>query len=121
MRHPPFRCELSHAETLLDQLCETAEFRKRPIWAIAVMWNHLHFVVSAPDDPDPDRLLADFKAYGSRTLNRRFSPNEPGRWWTDKGSKRKLPNDDAVAAAIQYVVAQLSPLVVWTAARGRIV
>jgi hypothetical protein len=35
-------------------------------------------------------------------------------WWVDSGSKRKLPNRQAVLAAIKYVVDQKNPLLLWT-------
>ncbi len=122
LKHAPVECTPDMAETLFRQFQETAAFRKRPLWAVAFMWNHMHMVVHAPDDPDPDRLLGDFKAYGSRALNRAFSPRDAGRWWTDKGSKRKLGDDADVAAAIRYVAQeQPAPLLVWSLRDGRIV
>ena len=45
--------------------------------------------------------MADFKAYGSRALNRRYGRPPSETWWTDKGSKRKLPNEEALAAAVR--------------------
>jgi hypothetical protein len=72
-------------------------------------------VVQVPDDPEPDKILADFKAYASRSLNRKFGQHPSETWWTSKGSKRKLKDDQALAAAIQYVLRkQPDPLIVWS-------
>ncbi|MBA4019292.1 MAG: hypothetical protein C0483_19170 [Pirellula sp.] len=122
LKHAPISCTVVMAETLFRQFQETATFRKRPLWAVAIMWNHMHMVVHAPDDPAPDRLLGDFKAYGSRALNRACSEQVAARWWTDKGSKRKLGDDADVAAAIHYVTQeQPEPLLVWSLRDGRII
>jgi hypothetical protein len=80
------------------------------------MANHVHIVLGVPGDPDPEDLLRDFKAYGSRALNKRWPRPESDTWWTESGSKRKLPNETAVLAAIRYVIEQEHPLLVWTAA-----
>ena len=86
------------------------------------MGNHFHLVVRVPDDPDPTRLLGDFQAYAARRLNREFGRPVSDEWWTEGGSKRKLKDDAAVAAAVNYVLfKQHRPLVVWCPERGRLV
>jgi REP element-mobilizing transposase RayT len=109
------------AEVLFAKFIETAEHRGRPLVAVAIMANHFHLLVNAPDDPDPTRLLADFKAYGSRALTRRYGAPESASWWTDNGSKRKLDTEPSVNAATRYIVEQEFPLLIWTLAKGRIV
>lgn len=122
MNGPPIFFDLDKAELVLAQFQETAAYRGHALHAVSVMVNHLHFVVQVPDDPDPSRLLADYKAYGSRALNRRYGKPPSETWWTTKGSKRKLKDDEALAAAINYVLyKQPSPLVVWSPEMGRIV
>jgi len=122
MKGPPIYFDLEKAETVLGQLQETAAYRRRVLRAVAVMYNHLHLVVQVPDDPDPGQMLADFKAYCSRALNRRFGTPPSDTWWTTKGSKRKLKNEEALAAAIYYVLyKQPNPLLVWSPETGRIV
>jgi REP element-mobilizing transposase RayT len=73
------------------------------------MRNHVHVVLGVPGDPEPDTLLRDLKSYASRALGARAS----GKWWTRSGSRRKLPDDAAVAAAIKYVRRQKFALAVW--------
>src|SRR5262249_54952481 len=57
--------------------------------------NHVHVVLTA--NRTPDVVMEQFKAWATRHLK----PTCPGRlrWWTEKGSKRKLWNDDDLAAA----------------------
>src|SRR5205823_2545637 len=81
------------------------------ILALAVMANHVHVVVGVPGDPDPERILADFKAWATRRLKRGW----PGRedWWTAGGSKRRKKTPAAIRAAVVYVQDQPGALVVW--------
>ena len=72
-----------------------------------------HLVVAVIKDPDPEEILRDFKAYGSGRLNRTFGKPASDTWWTVSGSKRKLPNEPAVRAAVEYVRNQYDPLVLW--------
>jgi REP element-mobilizing transposase RayT len=122
MKGPPIYFDQVKAEVVLAQFQETAEYRGRVLRAVSVMYNHFHMVVQVADDPRPGRVLADFKAYGSRALNRRFGKPPSETWWTDKGSKRKLKDEEALAAAIHYVLyRQPNPLVVWSPETGRLV
>lgn len=115
MTGPPVYLDSETAGVLLLQFRETAAYRRWELAAVAVMYNHFHLVVRVPDDPDPRKVLADFKAYGSRSLNRRYGEPPSGTWWTTNGSKRKLPDDRAVVSATNYVLKkQPNPLVVWS-------
>ena len=78
------------------------------------MANHRHLVVGVSGDPQPERLLQGFKSYGSRALNRRWKRPISGSWWSESGSKRKLPDERAVLSAIEYTIGQEYPLVIWT-------
>jgi REP element-mobilizing transposase RayT len=111
----PIRLTQTQADVLLHQFQETATYRERQLLAVGIMANHCHLVVGTPGDPDPSKLLADFKSYGSRSLNRRWPKPASGTWWTDSGSKRKLPDANAILATIKYVIEQAYPLVIWTA------
>jgi hypothetical protein len=75
------------------------------------MANHVHVVVGVPGDPEPERLLADFKAWGTRRLNRGWGRRE--HWWTQGGSRRRKKAAAALRAAIEYVRDQPRALVVW--------
>ena len=86
------------------------------------MANHFHIVVTMEDDPAPKKILADFKAYASRVLNRRYGQPPSETWWTTNGSKRKLRNEQALTDAINYVLyKQPHPLVIWCPDLGRLV
>jgi REP element-mobilizing transposase RayT len=115
LRGTPIRIDEEKAQVLLHQFQETAAHRGWMLRAVAIMNNHVHLVVSVQSDPDPTKMLGDFKAYGSRALNARWGKPPGDRWWTYAGSKRKLPDERAVQAAISYVRSQSQPLIVWLA------
>jgi hypothetical protein len=50
--------------------------------------------------------MAILKAYASKVLNQRFSPDKPSRWWTEDGSTRWLFDESSVVAARKYVLTQ---------------
>ena len=101
------------AQVLLKQLRATAEFRKGTLLAAAVMSWHLHLVVGTSGEVASEKLLQDFKAYGSRALNQRWSKPPNGTWWTESGSRRKLPHKNAVKFAVRYVSLQPGVLATW--------
>lgn len=106
----------------MAQFQETAAYRGWTLRAVAIMANHFHLVVQVQGDPEPRKMLIDFKAYGSRVLNRRYGKPASDTWWTTNGSKRKLSADQALDNAINYVLyKQLHPLLVWSPETGRIV
>ena len=109
----PIFLGLAHAQCLWDQFQETARHREWHIFAVAIMRSHMHLVVGVQGDPEPKEILKSFKSYGSRALNRKWRRPESGTWWTESGSKRKLPDEAAVIDAIEYVANQPSPLLVW--------
>ena len=103
---------------LKDQFEETARFRQWSILAVAIMPNHIHLVVGVPGDPEPDALLRDFKAYGSRALNRRHPRPASGTWWTEGGSRRKVKDQAHLDAVIAYVLRQQGALLIQPGERG---
>ncbi|HEY1380038.1 MAG TPA: transposase [Gemmataceae bacterium] len=113
LRSPPVRVTVEQARALVAQFRETASYRGWQLLAAAVTANHVHLVTGVPGDPDPTKVLGDYKAYGSRALNRRWGRPPAGTWWTYDGSKRKLRDERAVRDAVVYVRDQPYALVVW--------
>jgi REP element-mobilizing transposase RayT len=113
MNGPPIRLTHDQATTVTAQFHETAAYRNWLLLAVGVMANHIHIVVGVPGDPEPDKLLHDFKAYASRRLNRNWARPMNGTWWTESGSKRKLRDEQAIREAVKYVQDQEYPLVIW--------
>jgi hypothetical protein len=74
--------------------------------------------VGVRGDPDPAKLVHDFKSYATRALKSHGHQPAGARWWTESGSRRKLPDERAVRAAVEYVLRQYLPLVIWSGERG---
>jgi hypothetical protein len=105
------------ADVLLTQLQETADYRHWWLRGVALMANHVHLVVGVAGDPEPEKVIGDFKSYGSRALNLRWGKPVNGSWWSGgSGSKRKLSDETAVRAALEYLRRQAFPLMLWFAA-----
>jgi hypothetical protein len=115
LKGEPIRIHREQAQALLAQFQETATYRGWQLRAAAIMCSHFHLVVGVAGDPEPTKVLGDFKAYGSRALNRRWGKPRNGTWWTYDGSKRKLGGEQALSSAIEYVRNQPGALVVWIA------
>lgn len=114
MNGPPVWLNVDHAKVVLAQFRETEQYRGWEILAAAVMANHFHLVVGAPDTVSSDTLLRDFKSYASRALNKRWPRPQSGTWWTQSGSRRSLPDERAVENAVRYVLNQERPLAVYS-------
>ena len=82
---------------------ETCAIRGWHILAINVRTNHVHVVV-AVGSTDPDKVLLAFKANATRQMR------ADGVWtsdlspWVEKGSKRRLWNEQSVWNACDYVL-----------------
>jgi REP element-mobilizing transposase RayT len=115
LKAPPVHLSVKHAERLLEQFRETASFRQWELLAVAIMFNHFHTVVGVPGDPSPSKILADFKSWGTRILTKHFGEPASKTWWTERGSKRKLPDERAVGGAVRYVLyEQPAPLITYS-------
>ncbi len=112
----PILLNSNQAECALAQLRETAAYRQWNLLAAAVMRNHVHLVVVADDAAKSADLLRTFKSYASRALNADNSKPIGGRWWTTSASRRSLPDEGAVAAAVRYVREQPGALAVYAEA-----
>lgn len=113
LKCPAISLSSSQAEVLWQQFQETANIRNWQILSVAIMRTHVHLLVYVENDPAPENVLRDFKAYGSRSLNSKWQKPASGTWWTESGSKRKKATQRAVVAAVRYVANQANPLLVW--------
>jgi len=60
----------------------------------------------------PSKILGHSQSGGTRTLGNHFGEPASKSWWTERGSKGKLPSAEAIAPAIHYgLYTQPDPLV----------
>ena len=85
------------------------------------MANHVHWIVGVLGDPDPEDIMRDLKAYGSRALSKKWGKPASDTWWTENGSTRKLKDEAAVIETTDYVLRrQKAPLLLWGEIEGRL-
>ncbi len=72
MLGPPITLSIAQAEAIFRQFYETATHRNWELRAVGIMGKHVHLVVGVKGDPDPYKVLGDFKSYASRALNKKW-------------------------------------------------
>ena len=106
-KHSTARLTASVASEVAKSLLETSVARGWFIPRAAILFNHVHVVITKcpHDGPLVRRLL---KGRGPC----RSPPVVPQRehWWTKGGSDRYLNDDASIAGAIHYVANQFEPL-----------
>ena len=101
-------------------ITDHCRIRRWQLLAVSCRTQHVHVVVAAPNR-DPDEVMDQFKAWCTRRLKEHLSskPEAPAKvpglkpdaqakvrenWWTQRGSKRRLFDEDSVEAAVRYVL-----------------
>ena len=89
----------SVVETAIRNVCV---FRSYGLVAINVRTNHVHVVVSAPEQPE--KIINAFKANATRELRTAKLVDTDTRVWSRGGSRRYLWKSNQVQGAIAYVI-----------------
>jgi REP element-mobilizing transposase RayT len=102
-KYPVVYLSQDQARTVVRSLVETADKRNWRILRGAIMYNHIHVVVTeCPDDgPGVRRIL---KGNSQTQLSK--IRGKPKRWWTAGGSNRYLHTEEAIRATIRYIAEQ---------------
>ena len=97
-----------HAAAAAYAICDSCAVREWRVLRAALMWNHVHVIVSnCPDDgPEVRRVL---KGVSQNAICKHDGKSQ--RWWTAGGSDRYLHGERAIAAATNYVASQPGVLV----------
>jgi REP element-mobilizing transposase RayT len=86
----------------LKSLRDVSAYRGWTLLAAHVRTNHVHVVTMA--NCKPEWVMNAMKSYSSRALNNAALDSLDRRRWARHGRTRYLWTEDAVRAAIQYVV-----------------
>jgi len=106
------RARLQSEPALLDEKCracvettihEVADHRDWSVLALHVLVNHVHVVITTPDDVPPKKALNDFKSWATRRLREQELVPQGVRIWAEHGSTRYLNTAESVHAACHYV------------------
>ncbi|MCO6511481.1 MAG: transposase [Aridibacter famidurans] len=103
LKSDPVRLSRYMRKCVGKSIRETCEYFNWPLLALNIRTNHVHIVVSI-GTYSAQKALAKFKSYATRDLRHDELWEEEHSPWTLKGSTRYLWNDEAVDAAIDYVV-----------------
>ncbi|MCW5859701.1 MAG: transposase [Caldilineales bacterium] len=102
MDQPPYALDAARRDVVLAAIQEVCHHRNWVLLAAHVRTTHAHVVVQAV--AKPEKVMNDFKAYASRSLNQVGFENSERKRWTRHGSTLYLWKRDEVVAAIHYVV-----------------
>ena len=81
---------------------EVCRHRMYRLHALNVRTNHVHSVVSS--EAKPEKIMEAFKSYATRSLRSSGLVHAGCKIWSRHGSTRYLWKDEAVVAAINYVL-----------------
>ncbi|HYX29367.1 MAG TPA: transposase [Pyrinomonadaceae bacterium] len=102
MTQEPVLLSESQRAAIKDAISEVCKHRGYDLWAVNVLTNHLHAVVSAQLPPEP---IADaFKSYSTRKLRELGLIGKQVRPWARGKSRRYLWKSKHLSRAIDYVM-----------------
>ena len=103
MNREPVRLDAARRRIVQAAVRETCEIRRWHLYAMNVRTNHAHIVLAGFGNR-PEIALNAFKANSTRQMR------QAGQWpsektpWAEKGSIRRLWNEQSIAAAMDYVI-----------------
>jgi REP element-mobilizing transposase RayT len=100
--HDPVTLDARRRAAVQAAVVEVCAYRGWTLVAVNVRTTHVHAVVAAP--AAPEKVLSDFKAYGTRRLRRENLVAADLRVWSGHGSTRYLWKEEQVVAAVDYVL-----------------
>jgi REP element-mobilizing transposase RayT len=110
MTHAEASLNTGESLAVLDAIRQTCTCRNWKLIAAHIRRTHVHLVVDGI--ADVSGTMRDLKAYASRALNREGAR----RRWARGGNASRLPDPNAVRAAVRYVVdGQGPPMAVYLA------
>ena len=114
MTEDAYRLSPEQRKAVEAQVAETCHYRGWHLHAVNCRSNHIHVVVSAPNNIQPKKIVADMKSWATKRLKTlAYASGYEGvgennacreNWWAERGSTRYLYNQKALDAAIFYVM-----------------
>ena len=103
LKHPPFVLSPAAREVVARTIHDHAEHREWTVHALNARSTHVHVVVQAPRGVEPETMMGQFKASGSRRLRERGLIGEGARVWTPHGSTKHLVEAEGLMSTVHYV------------------
>ena len=114
MTEPALTLDAEQRRLVEDTVRKHCTIRGWHLHAVNCRTQHVHLVVTAPNR-SPEEVMDQFKAWCTRRLKERerrrgiSDPHIRQKWWTQRGSKRRLYDEKSVEAAIAYVLEEQGP------------
>ena len=104
MKQPPFVLDEAGRAVVGQAIRDHCEVRGWGIHALNVRTNHVHVVVACQPRYRPERVVAEFKSWGTRRLRAGGLIDADRRVWTDHGSTRWINTEEGLFEAYDYVM-----------------
>ena len=98
----PVTLDTTQRKIVSSAITDVCKHRSYLLRALNVRSNHVHSVVSRAIKPE--KIVNDFKAYGTRALRREWQFSSQQRIWARGASTRYLWKPKHVEAAVDYVL-----------------
>ena len=102
LKQPPVKLSRRQRAAIDFSIRETCTIRKWDFWALNVLTNHLHCVITA--NCNPKTVLVALKANATRSMSTAGCWSSDLSPWARGGSKKYLWTEEELANAIAYVV-----------------
>lgn len=102
MIQPAYTMDAGERQIVCDAIVELCREKGWRLWAMHVLSNHVHVVVTV--DRDPGRVMSDLKARASRNLTRAGFDDAARKRWTRHGSTLHLFDEATIANKIDYTL-----------------
>jgi REP element-mobilizing transposase RayT len=100
MKETPVLLDPAQRSLVEHTIGDHCAIRQWQLHAVNARSNHVHVVVTAP--LPPDQVMNQFKGWCSRRLSEQFVRRK--RWWTLRGSKKWINDEEYLQNAIRYVL-----------------
>jgi REP element-mobilizing transposase RayT len=100
MRHEPFLLDATSAAVLEQAVEEVCTHRQWRLFVVHARTNHVHIVVGAA--LSPERMMNDFKVWGTRHLRENGCAAPDQTVWAEHGSTPYLWTEAQLRGAIDY-------------------
>jgi REP element-mobilizing transposase RayT len=98
----PIALDEAGRSAVQSAMVEVCAYRCWRLLALHVRTTHVHAIVAA--EKPPEKVMNDFKAYGTRRLRREGLVKADTRVWSTHGSTRYLWDEARLIEVIDYVV-----------------
>jgi REP element-mobilizing transposase RayT len=108
MTEPPLILDAPQRVVVEHTIAEHCRIRGWHLHAVSCRSNHVHVVLSA-SGRNPEAVMDQFKAWCTRRLKEQATARvhrtrERANWWTQRGSRRWINDNQSLESAITYVL-----------------